>query len=266
MTARVAITGGAGGIGRALALAFGRAGYEVCLADVDAVRLEAVRAEVSAMGVAVQARAFDICDPAACAEALTSFGDLDVLVNNAGISHRSLFADTSPDVLRRVMEVNFFGAVHCTRAALEGLRRRRGTVVAMSSVAGFAPLVGRTAYAASKHALHGFFDTLRAELHHEGVRVLVVCPSFVDTDLDTRHLGADGEVRGDRRATVGRSLSAVDVASAVLVAVRKGQRRKLLSPIAHAALWMTRLTPGLYDRVMLRKQGAELLLPKGGRR
>ncbi|MGM0575946.1 MAG: SDR family oxidoreductase [Myxococcota bacterium] len=255
--ATVAVTGGAGGIGRALGRAFGRAGARVRLVDLDPERLREVRDEVARTGADVEARTLDVTDEAACHEVFGALGDLDVLVNNAGVSHRSLFADTDPAVVRRVMDVNFFGAVHCTRAALPGLVRRRGAVVAMSSVAGFAPLVGRTAYAASKHALHGFFDTLRTEVARNGVRVAIVCPSYVATDFDTRHLSADGSVHADRRATVGKALSADEVAEEVVRVVRRGARSRLISPVAHASLWLSRLAPGVYDRLMLRGQGGE---------
>lgn len=258
----VAITGGGGGIGEALGRAFGRGGARVVLLDVAPDRLSEVAGRLCAEDIQVETRALDITDPQACAAAFApleagGMGDLDVLVNNAGISHRSLFADTDPEVLRRVMEVNFFGAVNCTRAALPSLRQRRGSVVALSSVAGFAPLVGRSAYAASKHALHGFFDTLRTELSGDGVRVLLVCPAFVATDLDKRHLDASGHARGDRRAAVGRPLQPVDVADAIVRAVADGDRELLLSPVAHASRWLKRLAPAAYDRLMLRGQGGE---------
>ena len=99
---------------------------------------------------------------------------------------------TEPAVIRRVMEVNFFGAVHCTRAALGDLVRTRGLIVAISSVAGFSPLIARTGYAASKHALHGFFDSLRTELVDSGVDALLVCPAFIATGIERNALGADG--------------------------------------------------------------------------
>ncbi len=125
----------------------------------------------------------DVTDAASCADAIRSaverFGGVDVLVNNAGITHRSAFATTDPAVLRRVMEVNFFGAMNLTHHALPHLLRSRGAIVAISSVAGFAPLIARTGYAASKHALHGFFESLRSEVRSQGVDVTLVCPSFI---------------------------------------------------------------------------------------
>ena len=150
------------------------------------------------------------------------------------------------------MEVNFFGSVHCTAAALPSLRERGGMVVVMSSVAGFAPLWGRTGYAASKHALHGFFDSLRTEV--EEIDVLVVCPSFTDTDMRAAALDGDGEPRGRAAATVGKVLMPDDVARAVVRGTRRRQRELLLSPIARASRWLSWLWPQAYVRLMKRNQ------------
>jgi NAD(P)-dependent dehydrogenase (short-subunit alcohol dehydrogenase family) len=253
---RVAVvTGAGGGIGQALARAFSARGYALALLDL--VPPTDLAAELGARAVAL---ACDVTDEAACAAAISEveerLGGIDVLVNNAGISHRSRFEETAPAVLRKVMDVNFFGAVSCTRAALPALKRRRGAVVALSSVAGFAPLVGRTGYAASKHALHGFFGSLRTELRGE-VSVLLVCPSFVDTPLDQRALNGRGERVGRARPAVGRFLTPDEVAAEVLDALDRRDRMRLVSPVAHASLWVSRLAPALYDRLMLRSQRGE---------
>lgn len=255
------ITGGGGGLGRAMALAFARAGDRVSLLDRDAGLLAEAAGELSAAGHEVATHACDVTDPAACEAAMLAVeraaGAIDVLVNNAGVTHRSLFADTDTAVLRKVMEVNLFGAVHCTRAALPALLRSRGVIVAVSSVAGFAPLLGRTGYAASKHALHGFFGSLRTELVEAGVSVLIVCPSFVDTPLDRRAMAGDGAPITGPRALAGRPLRPDQVADAVLRAVARRRRLLPVSPVAWASLWLSRLLPAVYDRVMLRSQRGE---------
>jgi len=252
------LTGAGGGIGRALARAFATRGDRVALLDLDADALEEIAAETGGT-----AHVVDVTDPEACEAAIAAvcarWGGVDVLINNAGISHRSRFADTDLAVLRRVMEVNFFGAVHCTRAALPSLRRRRGAVVALSSVAGFAPLVGRTAYAASKHALHGFFDSLRTEIGDE-VAVVLVCPSFVDTDLDLHALDGHGDRVGRSRPAVGRFLTAEEVAEQVMDAVDQRSRRRLISPVAHLSWWVSRIAPSVYDKLMLRTQRGDAAL------
>ncbi|MCX8006445.1 MAG: SDR family oxidoreductase, partial [Burkholderiaceae bacterium] len=177
------------------ALRFAAAGARVAVLDRDGDAVDRMAGELVA-GAGGIALPCDVTDPAACGEAIAAvaarYGGIDVLVNNAGISHRSAFATTSPGVIRRVMEVNFFGAMHCTQAALPHLVASRGAIVVVSSVAGFAPLIGRTGYAASKHALHGFFASLRTELAPAGVTVTLVCPSFVATGIDRNALGGDG--------------------------------------------------------------------------
>jgi NAD(P)-dependent dehydrogenase (short-subunit alcohol dehydrogenase family) len=258
----VVISGAAGGIGSALAFAFGEAGARLVLLDLDVGALESLAAKLGDVGVASRIAACDVRDAAACERAVAlaegAFGGIDVVIANAGISHRSLFTETDPEVLRRVMEVNFFGSVNLTRAALDSVKSREGQLIAVSSVAGFAPLVGRTGYAASKHALHGFFDSLRTELRGTGVDVLVVCPAFADTPLARNALAGDGARVGDRgRATAGGTMQPSEVAAAVLVAAQKRRRLVPISPVARGSLWLSRLAPRVYERVMLREQGSE---------
>jgi UDP-glucose 4-epimerase len=262
----VVVTGAAGGIGRAVAARFAAAGDRVALLDVDAPALERTARELRAAGADVTSHPCDVRDEAACRAAMRDVvearGGIDVLVNNAGIAHRSLLAETDPAVVRRVMEVNFFGAVHCTTAALPSVVARRGTIVALSSVAGFAPLVGRTGYAASKHALHGFFDSLRAELAGSGTAVLLVCPSFVDTGIDAHALSGSGAPAGAVKVTVGRPASAGEVADAVFDAVARRQELLVLSPVGKASYWVSRLAPGVYARIMRARVGKEFGLSR----
>ncbi len=251
----VAITGAAGGLGRALAHAFLERGARVAALDVDEAGLARLAPEILALPC-------DITQPEACREAvariLDCFGALDVLVNNAGISHRSLFAATDLAVIRRVMEVNFFGALNATQAALEALAARRGAIVAVSSVAGFTPLAARTGYAASKHALHGLFDTLRSELEGSGVHVMIACPSFIRTAIAQAHLGADGGAAEGPRTVVGEALEPAAVAARIARGLENGERLLLIGRVAHLAWWMTRFAPGLYARLMARRMRAEL--------
>jgi len=258
----VLLSGATGGIGTALAFAFGDAGARLILLDLDPDALAKLASRLEARGVESRTAVCDVRAERACDAAMRvaeeAFGGVDVVIANAGISHRSLFVDTEPEVLRRVMDVNFFGAVNLVRAGLASVRARRGQLIAISSVAGFAPLVGRTGYAASKHALHGFFDSLRSELHDAGVDVMVVCPAFTDTRLAQNALSGDGHELGDAtRATAGGAMTPEHVADAVLRAARRRRRLLPISPIAHASLWLARLAPRLYERVMLSKQGGE---------
>lgn len=248
----VVVTGAAGGLGRALCRRFLAAGARVAGLDLTAGGFEPGALALSC----------DVTDEASCRAALDtvreSFGGIDVLINNAGISHRSLFSQTDSRVLRKVMEVNFWGSVHCTRAALESLLERRGLIVTLSSVAGFSPLVARTGYAASKHALHGFFESLRCELAGRGVDVLMVCPSFLDTGMDARVLGAGGAPVGTKKPVAGRLLGADEAAREIFDAARAGRRLLLPGPTAKLAWWLSRLWPALYEKVMTGRLAAEL--------
>lgn len=254
----VVITGAAGGLGLALAERFAEEGAHLVLLDLnaEAVRTAASRLQRGRMGCAIGI-ACDVTDKAACEramqEAIAAFGGIDVLINNAGIAHRSLLHDTDIAVLRRVMDVNFFGAVHCTQAALESIRRRRGQIVAISSIAGFSPLYGRTGYSASKHALHGFFDSLRSEIEGEGVDVCIVCPAFIATGIERAALGGDGGAATLPRNAVGGEMSADEMADRICRAMSERRRLFLPTSLARLAWWTSRLAPTFFTRQMKRR-------------
>jgi short-subunit dehydrogenase len=258
----VLVTGAGGGLGRAIALRFATAGTRIVALDRERESVESLHAEIAGRAGECLAVTCDVTDAAACEAAVTAtnarFGSLDVLVNNAGVSHRSGFAVTGLQVIRRIMEVNFFGAVNCTKAALPHLVASRGQVIAISSVAGYAPLIARTGYAASKHALHGFFDSLRSELVPQGVGVMIVCPSFVATRIDANALGGDGAPVRHAQVTVGAPLAAEDVAEAIFEGASRGRRLLLVGATARQAWWLSRLAPRLYERIMSARLHGEL--------
>ena len=256
------ITGGAGGIGRALARCFGAAGANIALLDLASSPLEEARGELGQAGIESVALPCDITDEAQVCDAIGAikqrYGGVDVLINNAGIVHRSAFAETKPEVFRRVMEVNLFGALHCTQACMADLLARRGLIIVVSSIAGLAPLYGRSGYAASKHALHGMFETLASEVTDQGVNVLMVCPSFTETGLEASTLGPDGERIARPRSKVGKLRRPDDVATQVLKAALAGRRRLVLTPVGKTSALLARVAPGLYQRLMLRSLRNEL--------
>lgn len=253
----VVVTGAAHGIGRALVERFAAAGHRVAVLDLDA---EAARVRADALergGANALAIACDVTSQAACDDAMAqvcaSWGGIDVLVNNAGITHVGCVRDTDVEILRRVMDVNFFGAVHATRAALPSLLERRGRVVAMSSVAGFAPLATRAGYVASKHALQGFFETLRAEHARDGLGVTLVCPSFVRTDIGSRALGARVGEGAPVRSGVGHELEPEAAADAIYRGILRGRRLVWVGREARLSWWASHLAPRIYERMMLRR-------------
>ena len=260
--ATVLVTGAGGGLGRAIAEQFAAAGAHIVAVDKDAAAVASLQATLEARGRACLSLPCDVTDPDACARAVAAaierFGALDVLVNNAGMSHRSGLADTDLAVIRRVMEVNFFGAVHCTKAALPCLIERRGLVVAISSVAGYTPLIARTGYAASKHALHGFFESLRTEVAPQGVQVMMACPSFIATQIDRNALGGDGLPVRHAQVTIGRPLTADAAAQQIVAGAARGRRLLLVGRTAWLAWWVSRLAPAVYERLMARRLRGEL--------
>jgi NAD(P)-dependent dehydrogenase (short-subunit alcohol dehydrogenase family) len=254
----VVITGAAGGIGSALARRFARGGARLTLLDRDGAGAEALAHALGAGGAEALARPCDVTSEDECREAVEAacraFGGVDVLVANAGITHLSRVADTDVAVVRRVMEVNFFGAVNCTRAALPSLLARRGQIAVLSSVAGLAPLATRAGYAASKHALHGFFESLRAEHRRDGLHVLLVCPSFVDTRIGESALAGDGgPAPPGARTGVRGAVAPQELAEAIHRALERRRRTLLYPASARWALAVARLAPGLYDRLMARR-------------
>lgn len=255
---RVVITGAGHGLGAALARRFAEGGASVALLDVDADAAEARASELKSAGATCMARGCDVTSAQACNDAVaaveSNWGGVDVLINNAGITHVGLVSETDVDVLRRVVDVNFFGAVHCTKAALPSLLRNRGHVAAISSVAGFAPLANRAGYVASKHAVQGFFETLRAEHAADGLRVSLVCPSFVRTGIGTRALGADGRAAGeDARTGAGHEVEPAEAADLIHRGIASGRRLIWVGREARLAWWVTRLWPSLYERMMIKR-------------
>ncbi len=250
----VIITGAASGIGRELARHWASLGAKVALLDIDLAGVNQLASEIgSDQSIAIHC---DICSIEDCQQAvhktLKAWGRIDVLANNAGISHHSKVTETDLPVLRSVMEVNFFGTTQLTHCALPHLMKSKGRIVVLSSVAGFAPLLGRAGYAASKHALHGYFATLRAEMRSYQVAVTVVCPSYVETAIDRHALSGDGGPLRESKTTVGKVLQADAVAKAIINACAARQDTLLLSPIAKLSYWISRLAPQTYERAMRR--------------
>jgi len=258
----VAITGGAGGIGAAIARAFAEVGAKIALLDLDAEALERVAHSLADTASEVHPLVCDITNTESVDNAIVRsqerFGRLDILVHCAGLTHVSPFIETELDVYRRVMEVNFFGTIGFTKAALPMLIASRGQIIVLSSIAGVAPVIGRTGYCASKYSLHGFFEVLRAELQDQGVHVMLVCPSFVDTDFARSGLAGDGSTLTFERSTTGSLLTPETVARSILAAARKRKPLVVLSFNGKLVYWVARLFPNIYQRAMSRRFHIEL--------
>lgn len=253
----VAITGGGGGLGAALGREFSFSGANVALLDID-YEAAVLAADEVPRGTATAIEC-DVTDRAACRQAIAlaeeRLGPIDVLVNNAGLSHRSAFVETDLDVIERIMDINFWGSVNCTKVALPTLIERRGTIVVISSTAGFAPLLGRTGYAASKHALHGFFASLRTEVPQ--IDVMIAAPSFIDTNLRHHTLGGDGEITDHPQSRVGKMASPDDVAERIVWGVEQKRTTLVLGTVGRLTRYLNALAPPVYERLMARKLRSE---------
>ncbi len=251
----VVITGANAGIGRALSQRFAMAGAWIAMLDLEAEPLAAFADHLSEHhNTRACGYVCDVSDPVAVHQTfnriLEEFDGIDVLINNAGITHHSRFADTDLEVFRQVMEVNYFGALHCTKAALESLRARRGLIITLSSMSGFAPFLDRSAYAASKHALHGLFDSLRLELSRESVGVMLVCPGYTATAMSEHALDAGG-VRGASGLRGGHGeASPQAVAEQIFQGARKRRRLLILRNVDWRARIFARMFPGLFERFL----------------
>ncbi len=259
----VVITGGASGIGMALGYEFAKKGARVGLLDRDADGVAATARAFSQEGLTAIGRPCDVTREEECETAISAvqsaFGGIDVLVNNAGITLRDAFVDTQVGAYRKVMDVNFFGALNCTRTAIPSLIEHQGMIIVMSSIAGVAPVLGRSGYCASKYALHGLFDTLRIELSGQGVHVMMVCPTFVRTNLQTRALGGDGRVTNHPQSTLGKLETPEQTAREIYAAALKKKRILIPTPLGKAAFWLSRLFPAMYDRIVMRQFKSELM-------
>jgi NAD(P)-dependent dehydrogenase (short-subunit alcohol dehydrogenase family) len=259
----IVVTGAASGIGAAICDRFAREGASIMLLDRDEAAVKAAADRLKTNGVDAEGYRCDVAGEEECIavmeQVIERCGGIDVLVNNAGITQRSAFVDTRTSVYRKVMDVNFFGSLHCTKAAIDSLIKRKGVIIVIESLAGVSPLLGRTGYCASKHALHGFFTTLRSEIRDSGVHIMLVCPGFVQTSLQTRALGGDGQVTTHPQSTVGKPTSAAKVAADIFKGAQARKPLLVLTPVGKLSYWISRLAPILYERLMARKVKEELM-------
>ncbi|MBN1534882.1 MAG: SDR family oxidoreductase [Spirochaetes bacterium] len=257
----VVVTGGASGIGAATAREFGIKGARIGLLDFDKKMLEKTASELTASGIEVYPQQCDVTNEIHCVKAIKAvmrqFGGIDVLVNNAGITQRSLFRNTKVEVIRRVMDVNFFGSVHCTKAALESIIERKGTIIVVTSIAGIAPLYGRCGYSSSKHALHGFFESLRSELADLGVHVMMVSPGFTITNLQSRALDGDGSLNRKERSIPGSEATPESVAQAIYRGAVQKKMLLVLTTVGKASYLLARFFPSFYEKRMIKSVRSE---------
>ena len=242
------ISGGNGGLGRALADRLEADGWHCVLLDIDVSGLEET---ASRTPVAV-----DLTDTPALAQAaqaiIAACPTIDLVIYNAGVSQIGPFAEADAASHRRVFEINYFAAVEMARAFLHPLRKSGGTHLAISSVAGFAPLHNRTDYAGSKHALQGFFASLRSEEAAHGVHCLIAAPSFVATNIGRPEASKDGILRPGAAADGLDYMSPEDAAKVILDGYARSREFIPVGRVARLSSWLMRASPALYQKAMRR--------------
>ncbi|HEY0142626.1 MAG TPA: SDR family oxidoreductase [Thermoanaerobaculia bacterium] len=244
------ITGASSGIGEALAVAWSREGARVILSARNAEELERVR-RACVEPAKHLVRRLDLTDMDDIRRAAGEVGEVDVLVHSGGVSQRSLVAETDLAIDRAIMELNYFGTIALTKAVLPSmLARGSGHIVPISSVIGHVAIPLRSAYAASKHALHGFFDALRAEVAKEGVRVTIVCPGYVRTNVSQNALRGDGSKHGQLDETHANAMRPEEAAPRIINGVARGKNEVRVGGKEILAIHLKRFLPDLVARVI----------------
>lgn len=253
------ITGASSGIGEALAYDLHNRGASLILSSRRREALEEVKKNCSGSRKDIHILPLDLTETDALAHkaqlALDRFGRIDYLFNNGGISHRSLAVDTKMDVVRKVMEVNFFGSVALTKAVLPAMiKREKGHIIVTSSVMGKFGTRLRSSYAASKHALHGYFDCLRQEVHEYNITITLVCPGFIKTGITKNALEGDGSKHGKMGKGQQEGMLPGEFVEKLLPKIAKQKNEIYIGDKEVAGVYLKRWAPGLLRRILLKSE------------
>ncbi len=257
----VIITGASSGIGKALAYEFAGHGAKVVLGARNQTQLKEISEDIKQKGGEAAYLTTDVSNENDCKNLILTakqkFGKIDVLINNAGISMRALFQDADLSVIKRLMDVNFWGTVYCTKKALPYLLESKGSVVAVSSVAGIKGLPGRTGYSASKFAIHGFMESLRIENRKTGLHVLMAYPGFTASNIRNTALVADGSQQGKSPLEEGKIMSAEDVAAHIYKAVIKRKTSMVLTGEGKLTVFLSKFFTKWLDKLVYNHMAKE---------
>lgn len=249
----VIITGASSGIGAALAREFAKCGSKVVIAARTGTKLTELENELSGSSQNVISLVTDVTREEDCCRliefAVERFGKIDILINNAGLSMKALFHETDLAVLHRLMDVNFWGTVYCSRYALPWLIKVKGSLVAVSSVAGFHGLPSRSGYSASKFALRGLLDTIRIENLKNGLHVMVAAPGFTASEIRKHALLADGREQGDSPKNEKHMASSESVAKKILIGIRYKRRNLIISMEGKFTAMFQHIIPKTIDKI-----------------
>ncbi len=250
----VVVTGASSGIGKACADEFALHCKAIVITGRNQNKLEAAADEVRKINANVLCVVADVSDEGDCKkvmdETVKKFGSIDVLICNAGISMRALFAETDLGVIKKVMDTNFWGTVYCAKYALPFLLKSEGSIVGISSTAGKKGLPGRTGYSASKFAMEGFLESLRTENIKKGLHVLVACPGFTKSNIRNVALSNDGSLQGESPREENKMMTAEEVAKHIFAAVKNRQRDLVLTSSGKITVWLNKFFPSWMDKVV----------------
>lgn len=248
----VVVTGGSDGIGKALVEAFLQQGAKVATCGRNYDKLYQLQSTHSGHPLLIHTA--DVSKEQDCRQfidqVIKSFGTIDILINNAGVSMRALVEDVELDTIRKVMDINFWGTVYCTKFALPHIINNKGTVVGVSSIAGYRGLPGRSGYSASKFAVHGWLEALRTELLESGVNVMWVCPGFTSSNIRNAALNKAGQSQGESPMDEGKMMSSADCAQHIIKAIVKRKRTIVLTFTGKETVFLNRFFPSLADKLV----------------
>jgi short-subunit dehydrogenase len=251
----VIITGASSGIGKSLAYEFAKRGANLVLGARQYVALCEITQDleqkfgIRAVAIHCDVSVEDECDQL-IKQTLLTFKKIDVLVNNAGISMRALFNDVDVKVLKELMDVNFWGTVYCTKAALPSIIKTQGTIVGVSSIAGYKGLPGRTGYSASKFAMNGFLDALRVETLKTGINVLTACPGFTASNIRNTALDKNGKQQGESTLHEEKMMTADEVAKIIVDGVENRSRTLIMTGQGKLTVALSKFIPGFLDKMV----------------
>jgi short-subunit dehydrogenase len=248
----VAITGGSEGIGKALVDALIPLGAKIATCGRNQDKLYNLQVQYSnemLHTIVADVSRYDDCRNF-IESTIKTYGGIDILINNAGISMRSLLIDADVEVIKKVMDINFFGTVYCTKLALETITERKGTIVGVSSVAGYRGLPGRSGYSASKFAVNGWLEAVRTELLNTGVNVMWVCPGFTRSNIRNVALNSKGNAQGESPLNERDLMSSQDCAAHIIKAIKGRKRNLILSFSGNVTVFLNKLFPSLTDSLV----------------
>jgi short-subunit dehydrogenase len=248
----VVVTGGSEGIGKALVERLLQLGARVATCGRNYEKLYEL--QTSHTGKPLHIAAADVSKETDCHNfievVLQAFGTIDILINNAGVSMRALFKDLELQTLHTLMDVNFWGTVHCTKFALNEIIKNKGTIVGISSIAGFRGLPGRTGYSASKFAVNGFLEALRTELLDDGVNVMWISPGFTSSNIRNVALDKDAKPQKENPMDEDKMMTAEECADYILTAIEKRKRSRVLTFLGKRTVFMNKVFPALTDKLV----------------